>query len=351
MSQVKAGVFIHPTGEGATEKVYEETLELIRVAEEVGIHTAWVSQLHFQTFRARLSSPFPFLVKVAEHTKKIQLATGVVTLPFENPLRLAEDAAVTNLLLKGRLSFGVGAGEPVAAEFEPFGVPFEERHQRADIALTKLVGALRGEALPPTGAHLQPPGNGLDQRVWWASGSRERSLSAAREGVNLLLNVDQGRWELPISQTNAEAAEVYRNAWTRSHEPRVGIWRIVFPWDNEEEALERYWQITQSEALVNLKRGLTKQAHTLEELRERHQSSQLLLRGRPEKIIKQLRAEEEQIGFTDFLFYFTFAGLKFDEKVTLLKRLAYDIAGPLGWLRQDVHPQKIHTAEPVPAGV
>ncbi|PAW79946.1 MAG: hypothetical protein B9S32_01060 [Verrucomicrobia bacterium Tous-C9LFEB] len=349
MSQVKAGVFIHPTGEGPTEKVYEETLELIRIAEEVGIHTAWVSQLHFQTFRARLSSPFPFLVKAAEHTKKIQLATGVVTLPFENPLRLAEDAAVTNLLLKGRLSFGVGAGEPVAEEFEPFGVPFDERHQRAVTGLSKLLKALRGEPLPPTGAFLQPPGNGLDQRVWWASGSRERSVFAAREGVNLLLNVDQGRWELPISQTNAEAAEAFRSAWTRPHEPRIGIWRIVFPWDNEEEALERYWQITQSEALVNLKRGLTKQAKTLDELRERHQSSQLLIKGHPDNIVKVLRAEEERIGFTDFLFYFTFAGLKFDEKVTLLKRLAHDVAGPLGWLRPDVRQHKTHAPEPAAA--
>jgi alkanesulfonate monooxygenase SsuD/methylene tetrahydromethanopterin reductase-like flavin-dependent oxidoreductase (luciferase family) len=334
MSQVRAGVFFHPTGSGPIEEIYEETLELIRIAEEEGIYSAWVSQLHFQPFRGRLSSPFPFLVKAAERTKLIQLSSGVVTLPFENPIRLAEDAAVTNVLLKGRLAFGVGSGEPVAREFAPFGVAFEDRHQSSERKLPILLKALRGEPLPPDGVFLQPPAASLVEKIWWASGTQERAPWAAKEGINLLLNVDPSRRGVPISQTNADAAQVYRSLWREKRPPQVGVWRIVFPGDTEVEALEQYWKITEAEAQENLKRGLMKGATTIDDIRASHKSSELLVRGTTERIIAQLTEEHEKIGFSDFLFYFTFSGLKFDQRAELLRKLARQIAGPLGWLRK-----------------
>jgi alkanesulfonate monooxygenase SsuD/methylene tetrahydromethanopterin reductase-like flavin-dependent oxidoreductase (luciferase family) len=335
MSNVRAGLFFHPTGTGTAAEVYENTLLLIQEAEAAGFHAAWVSQLHFQSFRGRLSSPFPFLVRAADRTRNIDLASGVVTLPFENPLRLAEDAAVTNVLLRERLSFGVGSGEPVAAEFEPFGVPFEEKSERSRKNLGALLKALRGEPLGPHGVKLQPPAGRLAERVWWATGNRERAIWAAQEGVNLLINVDQTRWDVPMAQANAETAHHFRTAWTHGHSPRIGAWRIVFPWDGPD-ALDAYWHITSAEAQVNLKRGLTKGAGTLEELRARHQTTQLLVIGSSKKIVEQLRREEEEIGFTDFQFYFTFSGLDHAAKVRLLHRLADEVAGPLGWLRTGV---------------
>lgn len=333
MSPVRAGIFMHPTGAGSAAEVYEDTLRLIQAAESAGFHAAWVSQLHFQPFRGRLSSPFPFLVRAADRTRSIELASGVATLPFENPLRLAEDAAVTNVLLRERLSFGVGSGEPVAAEFAPFGVPFEEKNERSRVNLGALVRALRGEPLGPHGVELQPPAGKLAERVWWASGNRDRALWAAHEGVNLLLNVDQSRPHLSMAQANADTAQAYRRAWNRTHAPRVGAWRIVFPWDDADTALDTYFRITGAEAEVNLKRGLTKGVDTLPELRARQQQSELLLLGHSRKIVEQLRREQDLIGFTDFQFYFTFSGLALEEKFRLLHRLADEIAGPLGWLR------------------
>jgi alkanesulfonate monooxygenase SsuD/methylene tetrahydromethanopterin reductase-like flavin-dependent oxidoreductase (luciferase family) len=330
---VRAGVFFHPTGTGTAEEVYEKTVELIQQAEALGFDAAWISQLHFQTFRGRVSSPFPFLVRAADRTRSIALASGVATLPFENPVRLAEDASVTNVLLRGRLSFGVGSGEPVAAEFEPFGVPFEEKNERTRVNLARLTKALRGEPLGADGATLQPPAGDLIERVWWASGNRERAVWAANEGVNLLINVDQSRWDVPMARANAETADAYRRAWRHSRPARIGVWRIVFPWDDPGTALDAYWDITRAEAEVNLKRGLTRGVQTMQELRARHQETQLLLIGHPRRIVEQLRQEQEEIGFTDFQFYFTFSGLDQGQKIMLMRRLAHEIAGPLGWLR------------------
>ena len=333
MSNVSAGLFFHPTGTGTAGEVYERTLELIQESETLGFHTAWVSQLHFQSFRGRLSSPFPFLVRAADRTRSIGLASGVVTLPFENALRLAEDAAVTNVLVQERLSFGVGSGEPIPAEFLPFGVPFEEKNERSRATLGRLVQALRGEPLGANGVQLQPPAGGLSERVWWASGNPDRALWAADAGVNLLINIDQSRPDIPMAVADAETAAAYRRAWNRPRQPRIGVWRIVFPWDDPDTARDAYWDITRAEAEVNLKRGLTRGVETLDDLRARHQQTQLLLIGHPQRIVEQLRHQQEQIGFTDFQFYFTFSGLDQRRKLELMQRLANEIAGPLGWLR------------------
>lgn len=333
MSKVKSGLFFHPTGSGSAADVYENTVELIQETEAAGFHTAWVSQLHFQNFRGRLSSPFPFLVRAADRTRHIELASGVATLPFENPVRLAEDAAVTNVLVGDRLSFGVGSGEPIAEEFLPFGVPFEEKNERSRIGLNHLVRALRGEPLGPHGVELQPPAGKLAERVFWASGNRERARWAAEVGVNLLINVDQSRPEVTTAEANADIAAAFRDAWDRPAAPRIGAWRIVFPWDNPNTAHDAYWEISRAEAEVNLKRGLIKGVTNPDELRAKYQQSQLLVIGRPDQIVEQLQQEQELIGFTDFQFYFTFSGLDQRARIHLIHRLAKEIAEPLGWLR------------------
>lgn len=334
MTQVRSGLFFHPTGSGSAQEVYEDTLQLIQETEAAGFHTAWVSQLHFQSFRGRLSSPFPFLVRAADRTTTIDLASGVATLPFENPVRLAEDAAVTNTLLRDRLSFGVSSGEPIAAEFAPFGVPFEEKNERSHVALGRLVSALRGEPLGPNGATLQPPAGKLAERVYWASGNRDRARWAAENGVNLLINVDQSRPDITTAEANADIAEVFRQAWNRPYKPRIGAWRIVYPGRDVESARAAYWEISRAEVEVNLKRGLIKGAASEEELLAKYQKSQLLVAGPPQAIVEELRREQEQIGFTDFQFYFTFSGLDQRARIALIHQLARDVAGPLGWLRK-----------------
>ena len=64
--------------------------------------------------------PFPFLAAAAERTRRIRLGTAAVTLPLEDPIRVAEDAAVLGALSGGRLELGVGSGAG-PAPFAVFG--------------------------------------------------------------------------------------------------------------------------------------------------------------------------------------------------------------------------------------
>ena len=76
---------------------------------------------------------------------------------------------MTNALLRERLSFGAGSGEPIAAEFEPFGVPFEEKSERSRATLSRLVEALRRGEL----AHQHRP---AASRRWRTSAHQRTQL-------------------------------------------------------------------------------------------------------------------------------------------------------------------------------
>ena len=90
-------------------------------AEAHGFDSAWIAQHHFHADEGGLPSPTVFLAHVAASTRRIRLGTGVITLPLESPLRVAEDTAVADLLSGGRLEVGFGTGG-TRESFEAFGI-------------------------------------------------------------------------------------------------------------------------------------------------------------------------------------------------------------------------------------
>src|SRR5215213_8112249 len=75
---------------------YRIALDLFQAAEELGYDSGWVAQHHFLNGDARMPSTLTFLAAVAQRTRRINLGTAIVILPLEDPLRVAEDAAVVD---------------------------------------------------------------------------------------------------------------------------------------------------------------------------------------------------------------------------------------------------------------
>ena len=76
------------------------------------------------------ASPQVSLAAVAARTKRIRLGTGVVVLPFHNPVRVAEDFAFLDLMSDGRVDLGVGRGyQPI--EYKGFGLAGQQADSRA----------------------------------------------------------------------------------------------------------------------------------------------------------------------------------------------------------------------------
>jgi probable F420-dependent oxidoreductase len=122
-------------------------ISIAKAAEAAGVESVWTgehvvlpdprvppSPSHPQT---PFLDPAVGLGHIAAHTTRLRLGTGVIILPQRNPIVLAKELASVDVVSKGRLIFGLGAGylEP---EFRALGAPFEERGAVTDEAIEAI---------------------------------------------------------------------------------------------------------------------------------------------------------------------------------------------------------------------
>jgi len=107
---------------------YRDTIELVRLAEDAGFDSAWVSE-HHGSSDGYLPSLFVLLGALAAATERIRLGTGVILTPLHDPIRLAEDAVVVDQISGGRVDVGLGLGWR-EEEFRMLRIPIAERLAR-----------------------------------------------------------------------------------------------------------------------------------------------------------------------------------------------------------------------------
>lgn len=112
------------------QDLYRNTLENVKLAEDVGFHSAWLSEHHFLE-DGYCSSPLTMAAAMAACTTKIRIGTGILILTLHNPVRVAEDAATVDLISGGRFDLGVGIGYR-KEEFDGFEVPIAQRPSRIE---------------------------------------------------------------------------------------------------------------------------------------------------------------------------------------------------------------------------
>jgi putative FMN-dependent luciferase-like monooxygenase len=232
---------------GAADR-YRFATEQVVLAERLGFDTAWVAQHHFHADEGGLPSPFVFLGHLAARTNRIRLATGVITLPLEDVVRVAEDAVVADLLSGGRLELGLGSGS-TPASFAAFGVDPSDRTKVYSGAVEQLLAALTGEALAHPENHLYPDGRPLLGRIWQATFSPFGGTRAGVPGHGLLLSRTQprpdGQPDLPLAELQQPIVDAYLAALPDETEPRILASRTLVVTETEREAdqyLEEAWQ-------------------------------------------------------------------------------------------------------------
>ena len=89
---------------------YQDILAQIELGDRVGFDTVWLGELHFSRGFSILADPLMVLAAAAQRTSRIRLGTAVTLLPMHNPVKIAEEAAICDILRDGRLELGVGRG-------------------------------------------------------------------------------------------------------------------------------------------------------------------------------------------------------------------------------------------------
>ncbi len=223
-------IFQNPGAAVPDSEVYRDDLALARQAEALGFESIWSVEHHFTDY-TMCPNVIQFLTYMAGCTERIQLGSMVCVLPWQDPLRLAEQIAMLDVMSGGRMILGMGRGTG-RVEFDGFRVAMPEARSRfAESAEMILEGLERGwceydgQYIRQPRVDLRPkPEKTFRGRTYAAAISPESADIMARLGVGLLI-IPQKPWKTVRAEleqyrsvfreaTGAEPPPPYCAGWT-----------------------------------------------------------------------------------------------------------------------------------------
>jgi alkanesulfonate monooxygenase SsuD/methylene tetrahydromethanopterin reductase-like flavin-dependent oxidoreductase (luciferase family) len=185
-----------PWDDGAEQRLYQDALEQVEIADRVGFDYVWEVEHHFLEEYSHSSAPEVFLAAVSQRTRRIRLGHGIVQVPppVNHPARVAERIATLDLVSGGRVDLGTGEASSMA-ELGGFNVPRADKRAMWQDAMDALTRMFVEEPFAGWDSeHLQmPPRNVIPKTVqkphpplWVACSRRETIHFAARNGIGAL---------------------------------------------------------------------------------------------------------------------------------------------------------------------
>lgn len=210
-------------------QVYKDELRLCDLAEPLGFEMLWGVEHHFTSY-TMCPDPLQFLTYMAGRTRDILLGSGAVILPWHDPIRVAEQVTMLDLMCDGRFIFGMGRGLG-RIEFEGLGIPMDESRGRfveaADIVMKALhTGVIEadGEYYKIPRRELRPrPSRRFDDRLYAAAVSPESVRIMADVGAGILIN-PQKDWEEVADDMRAYRRQFRELKGTDAPPPMVTGW-------------------------------------------------------------------------------------------------------------------------------
>jgi alkanesulfonate monooxygenase SsuD/methylene tetrahydromethanopterin reductase-like flavin-dependent oxidoreductase (luciferase family) len=302
-------------------EIYEEHIREAQLAEELGYQSYYIIE-HQNSHVGQITSPTVYLTAVAQRTSTLRVGVMIYQLPFYNPVRLAQEAAMLDQLSEGRLEFGTGIGVH-EHEFMRWNLPFHERQRMSSEALDIIVKAWTeetvtyegnywtfDEALPVPKPYQQP------HPPIWVGGHSPASMEyAARNNYHISQNLD-------VDTVVAEKFDLYRKIWRECQHPGpmplTFLVRAVHVAETDEIAraeAEEHLLTSRGlarEGLVNTRIGFrgNSDSPTSRELARVFEGmgssydfwidNGLALVGSPDTVIQKLKEQRELIGYDIF---------------------------------------------------
>jgi alkanesulfonate monooxygenase SsuD/methylene tetrahydromethanopterin reductase-like flavin-dependent oxidoreductase (luciferase family) len=200
-------------GEHTDREVYQHELAIADLAEPLGFDSIWAAEHHFTAYDM-CPSTTQFLTYMAGRTRRVQLGSMVVVLPWHDPVRVAEEISVLDHVSDGRVILGLGRGL-ARAEFEGFRIPMAESRERFVESAEAILGALETGYLEYDGRHYQQPRIAIRPapfrsfrgRTYVAAVSPESIPIVARLRLGVLI-IPQKPWDSAVKELN-----VYRERY------------------------------------------------------------------------------------------------------------------------------------------
>ena len=140
MSRMQFGVFIPPhhvpTNYNPTLALQHD-IEIVKLLDTIGYDEAWFGEHHSGGVEL-INDPMLFIAHVAPQTRNLRLGTGVVSLPYHNPLWVADKLALLDHLTRGRVILGVGPGA-LASDAAMIGIQPSEQRDALDFDMDVLM--------------------------------------------------------------------------------------------------------------------------------------------------------------------------------------------------------------------
>jgi len=326
----------------------KEAMELFGIAEELGYDVGWVRNRHFDNY---LASPLTLLTAAAQKTERIRLGTAIIPVGYENPIRLAEDAAVADLLSDQRIELGIATGFNSFPDI--FGTPYdlETWKSKAYDRVTATVEAIEGKVLGSSADGsfefiVRPHSPTLRDRIWYGPGGVASTARAGRDGFDLQLSAIAPHIDLPFDQAQLRQIEALRQNWTRTdRDPRVSTSRLFFPFRNESQRklYQEYADLRgeQGAAASRPKGSIPHGSRPIPAVvglagpdgKPKYDAPGLMspvVVGEPAEIVDYLRSDAA-VAESDQLNIFLPPGFSQTQYIELLENIAQDVAGELGW--------------------
>ena len=299
--------------------VQQHTLEMVKMADKGGFNIVWAAEHHSMEMTIT-PNPFQILTWWGEHTENIRLGTAVAVAPYWTPIRLAGEAAMTDLISGGRLEFGIGSGA-YQREFDRMHPGLKQSdawrymHEMLPAVLALWQGdyAHDGEFWSfPKATSVPKPLQQPHPPIWVAARAPITFDYAVKHGYNIM------SWPLtrPMSEVDLylQRLDEAMEANPGAKRPTIAMMRHTAVYDKPSDrdvpiaAARR--QLSQFENLFknldDVVNGFAKQI-PLESLENRDEYdpdmlAQNLMFGTPTEVIEKLKQYEER-GVDEFIYY------------------------------------------------
>jgi natural product biosynthesis luciferase-like monooxygenase protein len=346
-------IFDHFPEVKTVPQYFADFLSLTQRAEELGFESVWISEHHFTRYGGILPRPQVLLAAMSERTKKIRLGTAVSLVPFDNPIRAAEDFALIDVLSGGRLDLGVGRGL-FAFEYDGIGVSQDESRSRLEEGVEVILKAWQEERLTFAGqftnvsdlAILPRPVQKPHPPLYAAALSPESLEWAIRKGHNILQvpyvtpievtknRITEYRNKLPHYGHNSTDKEVVvlfhtyvgetaKKAREEAEKPLMNYVHLVtelFPTTVKSEQYRAYAQM--APVLKTL---------SFDVLYNEHRT----VIGDPDQVIEKIEFMERELGLDQFIYFLNWGGMDHQQTLRSMERFSKYV---LPYFRQKAAP-------------